>query len=117
MEQRRQEVILLDNEIGFNEAMIDEREQGIREVEEQIGQVNEIFKDLAVLAHEQGVVIGKMPNTPIEIDYSFMHLDLSSDCFNITDDISSNIDASSVSTTQARGQLAKASKSVKPRTS
>ncbi|XP_052480189.1 syntaxin-22 isoform X2 [Gossypium raimondii] len=90
MEQRRQEVILLDNEIGFNEAMIDEREQGIREVEEQIGQVNEIFKDLAVLAHEQGVVI---------------------------DDISSNIDASSVSTTQARGQLAKASKSVKPRTS
>ncbi|KAK8268509.1 hypothetical protein V6Z12_D11G070200 [Gossypium hirsutum] len=90
MEQRRQEVILLDNEIGFNEAMIDEREQGIREVEEQIGQVNEIFKDLAVLVHEQGVVI---------------------------DDISSNIDASSVSTTQARGQLAKASKSVKPRTS
>ncbi|PPD73948.1 hypothetical protein GOBAR_DD29120 [Gossypium barbadense] len=86
----RQEVILLDNEIGFNEAMIDEREQGIREVEEQIGQVNEIFKDLAVLVHEQGVVI---------------------------DDISSNIDASSVSTTQARGQLAKASKSVKPRTS
>ncbi|MFQ6633134.1 hypothetical protein Gotur_012090 [Gossypium turneri] len=117
MEQRRQEVILLDNEIGFNEAMIDEREQGIREVEEQIGQVNEIFKDLAVLVHEQGVVIGKMPNTLLEIDYSFMHLDLSSDSFNITDDISSNIDASSVSTTQARGQLAKASKSVKPRTS
>ncbi|MBA0802064.1 hypothetical protein Gohar_012394 [Gossypium harknessii] len=113
----RQEVILLDNEIGFNEAMIDEREQGIREVEEQIGQVNEIFKDLAVLVHEQGVVIGKMPNTLLEIDYSFMHLDLSSDSFNITDDISSNIDASSVSTTQARGQLAKASKSVKPRTS
>ncbi|KAE8734539.1 hypothetical protein F3Y22_tig00000764pilonHSYRG00265 [Hibiscus syriacus] len=60
----RQEVLLLDNEIGFNEAMIDEREQGIREIEEQIGQVNDIFKDLAVLVHDQGVVIGKMPNTP-----------------------------------------------------
>lgn len=49
---------MLDNEIAFNEAMIEEREQGIREVQEQIGQANEIFKDLAVLVHEQGVVIG-----------------------------------------------------------
>ncbi|ESW33795.1 hypothetical protein PHAVU_001G099300 [Phaseolus vulgaris] len=89
-EQKRQEILLLDNEISFNEAMIDEREQGIREVEEQIGQANEIFKDLAVLVHDQGVVI---------------------------DDIQSNIDASAGATTQARVQLAKASKSVKSRTS
>ncbi|XP_022739737.1 syntaxin-22-like isoform X2 [Durio zibethinus] len=90
MEQRRQEVILLGNEIAFNEAMIEEREQGIRAIEEQIGQVTEIFKDLAVLVHEQGVVI---------------------------DDVSSNIDSSSAATIQARVQLAKASKSVKSRTS
>ncbi|GKV44341.1 hypothetical protein SLEP1_g51535 [Rubroshorea leprosula] len=90
MEQKQQEVILLENEIAFNEAMIEEREQGIREVEEQIGQANEIFKDLAVLVVEQGVVI---------------------------DDISSNIDASSAATTQARVQLVKASKSVKSRSS
>ncbi|KAK8711015.1 hypothetical protein V6N13_146321 [Hibiscus sabdariffa] len=90
MEQRRQEVLLLDNEISFNEAIIDEREQGIREVEEQIEQVNDIFKDLAVLVQDQGVVI---------------------------DDISSNIESSSSATTQARVQLAKASKSVKSRTS
>ncbi|RYR04646.1 hypothetical protein Ahy_B06g084421 isoform A [Arachis hypogaea] len=89
-EQRRQEVLLLDNEISFNEAMIEEREQGIREVEEQIGQANDIFKDLAVLVHDQGVVI---------------------------DDIQSNIDNSAGATTQARVQLAKASKSVKSRTS
>ncbi|KAL4351669.1 hypothetical protein GQ457_06G034220 [Hibiscus cannabinus] len=90
MEQRRQEVLLLDNEISFNEAIIDEREQGIREVEEQIEQVNDIFKGLAVLVQDQGVVI---------------------------DDISSNIESSSSATTQARVQLAKASKSVKSRTS
>ncbi|KAK7290585.1 hypothetical protein RIF29_05111 [Crotalaria pallida] len=89
-EQKRQEILLLDNEISFNEAMIDEREQGIREVEEQIGQANEIFKDLAVLVHEQGVVI---------------------------DDIQSNVDASGGASTQARVQLSKASKSVKSRTS
>ncbi|KAH1077232.1 hypothetical protein GYH30_052658 [Glycine max] len=89
-EQKRQEILLLDNEISFNEAMIEEREQGIREVEEQIEQANEIFKDLAVLVHYQGVVI---------------------------DDIHSNIDASAGATTQARVQLAKASKSVKSKTS
>ncbi|KAL2320414.1 hypothetical protein Fmac_029383 [Flemingia macrophylla] len=89
-EQMRQEILLLDNEISFNEAMIEEREQGIREVEEQIGQVNEIFKDLAVLVHEQGVVI---------------------------DDIQSNIDASAGATTHGRVQLAKASKNVKSKTS
>ncbi|RDY11691.1 Syntaxin-22 [Mucuna pruriens] len=89
-EQKRQEILLLDNEISFNEAMIEEREHGIREVEEQIGQVNEIFKDLAVLVHDQGVII---------------------------DDIQSNIDASAGATIQARVQLAKANKSVKSRTS
>ena len=49
----------MDNEISFNEAMIEERDQGLREIEEQIGEANEIFKDLAVLVHDQGIVIGK----------------------------------------------------------
>ncbi|CAL0332919.1 unnamed protein product [Lupinus luteus] len=89
-EQKRQEIVLLDNEVSFNEAVIDEREQGIREIEEQIGQAKEIFKDLAVLVHEQGAV---------------------------TDGFQSNIDASAGATTQAKVQLSKASKSVKSRTS
>ncbi|XP_050381900.1 syntaxin-22-like [Argentina anserina] len=89
-EQKRQEVVLLDNEIGFNEAIIEEREQGIKDIEEQIGEASEIFRDLAVLVHEQGVVI---------------------------DDIHSNIDNSSAATIQARVQLAKASKGVKTRSS
>ncbi|CAM8985141.1 unnamed protein product [Rhodiola kirilowii] len=88
--QKRQELVLLDNEIGFNDAMIDEREQGIREIQEQIGEANEIFKDLAVLVHDQGVTI---------------------------DDIHSNIEASSSATNQAKVQLVKASKSVKSRSS
>lgn len=54
----RQEVVLLDNEIAFNEAIIEERDQGIQEIQHQIGEVNEIFKDLAVLVHEQGTMIG-----------------------------------------------------------
>lgn len=84
--QMRQELHLLDNEISFNEAMIEERDQGLREIEEQIGEANEIFKDLAVLVHDQGIVI---------------------------DDIQSNIDTSAGATVQAKAQLAKANKSVK----
>ena len=56
----RQELVLLDNEIAFNEAVIEEREQGIQEIHTQIGEVNEIFKDLAVLVNDQGVMIGKL---------------------------------------------------------
>lgn len=54
----RQEVVMLKNEVVFNEAIIEEREQGILEIQQQIGEVNDIFKDLAVLVQEQGVMIG-----------------------------------------------------------
>ena len=59
----RQEVLFLENEIAFNEAIIEEREQGIKEIQDQIGEANEIFRDLAVLVHGQGVIIGKLHNT------------------------------------------------------
>ncbi|XLU24447.1 hypothetical protein S245_060513, partial [Arachis hypogaea] len=78
-----QEVLFLDNEIAFNEAIIEEREQGIQEIQQQIGEVNEIFKDLAVFVHEQEAMI---------------------------DDIGSNIEQSHAAIAQARSQLAKASK-------
>ncbi|CAA7026625.1 unnamed protein product [Microthlaspi erraticum] len=83
MESRRQEVVLLDNEISFNEAVIEEREQGIQEVQQQIGEVNEIFKDLAVLVNDQGAMI---------------------------DDIGSHVENAHSSTAQGRSHLVKASK-------
>ncbi|XP_022736592.1 syntaxin-22-like isoform X1 [Durio zibethinus] len=83
VESRRQEVLLLDNEIAFNEAIIEEREQGIQEIQQQIGEVNEIFKDLAVLVHEQGTII---------------------------DDIGTHIENSQAATVQAKSQLVKAAK-------
>ncbi|XP_042395941.1 syntaxin-22-like [Zingiber officinale] len=89
-ESRRQEVLLLDNEIVFNEAIIEEREQGIQEIQQQIGQVNEIFKDLAVLVNDQGIVI---------------------------DDINSHIENSHAATLQAKSQLKKAAKTQKSNSS
>uniref|UniRef100_A0A7C8ZH31 t-SNARE coiled-coil homology domain-containing protein n=1 Tax=Opuntia streptacantha TaxID=393608 RepID=A0A7C8ZH31_OPUST len=82
-EARRQEVLPLDNEISFNEAIIEEREHGIQEIQQQIGEVNEIFKDLAVLVHDQGAVI---------------------------DDIGSNLENAHAATAQGRSQLGKAAK-------
>ncbi|KAL9164236.1 hypothetical protein ABFS82_06G092200 [Erythranthe guttata] len=54
---RSQAVIQLENEINLNEAIIEEREEGIREVQQQIDEVNEIFRDLALLVREQGALI------------------------------------------------------------
>ncbi|MCL7029215.1 hypothetical protein MKW94_017626 [Papaver nudicaule] len=52
--RKEQQVLVLENDIVFNEAIIEEREQGIREIQNQIVEMSEIFKDLAVLVHEQG---------------------------------------------------------------
>jgi hypothetical protein len=51
-------VLQLDNEVVFNEAIIEERELAIQEIQQQIGEVHEAFKDLATLVHAQGVIIG-----------------------------------------------------------
>lgn len=83
VESRRPEVLLLDNEIAFNEAIIEEREQGIQEIQQQIGEVNEIFKDLAVLVHEQGSMI---------------------------DDIGTHIENAQAATAQGKTHLVKAAK-------
>jgi hypothetical protein len=68
----RQELVFLDNEIVFNEAIIEERDQGIQEIQHQITEVNEIFKDLAVLVHDQGAMIGMWPS--LQIGYTFQHV-------------------------------------------
>ncbi|CAI7919997.1 unnamed protein product [Closterium sp. NIES-54] len=48
---------VVEGELAYNEAVIEEREQGIQEIQQQIVEVNEIFQDLAVLVREQGGMI------------------------------------------------------------
>lgn len=88
IQTRKQEFFQLENEVSFNEAIIEERDQGIKEIQNQISEVNEIFKDLAVLVNEQGIVI---------------------------EDIGSNIETSNSATAEATTHLVKASKSQKSR--
>ena len=47
----------IDNEIRFNEAIVEERDQAITEITGQIGEVHQIFQDLAVLVHDQGDMV------------------------------------------------------------
>ncbi|KAK4375755.1 hypothetical protein RND71_006432 [Anisodus tanguticus] len=79
----QKDVIQLEHEIVENEAIIEEREQGIIEVQHHIGELNEMFKDLALLVHDQGIML---------------------------DDISSKVDSSHDATAQAAQQLTKALK-------
>ena len=86
MDSRRQELMHNEGEMEFNNALIEEREQGILEIQQQIGEVNEIFQDLAVLVNEQGQMI---------------------------DDIEANIVSTAVRTKDAQRELTKADKSQK----
>ncbi|XP_066380243.1 syntaxin-22-like [Miscanthus floridulus] len=89
-ESKRQEVLQLDNEVVFNEAIIEEREQAIQEIQQQIGEVHEVFKDLATLVHAQGIII---------------------------EEIDMNIDNSEVVTRDAKKEVTKAAKTQKSNSS
>jgi len=83
-EANKQELIELDNMVDYNQALIEERDQGIAEIQQQIGEVNEMFQDLAVLVNDQGEQL---------------------------QDIESNIFVTSEATADARSQLVRAARS------
>ncbi|KAJ9078205.1 hypothetical protein DSO57_1009124 [Entomophthora muscae] len=51
--QQRIQLQALDNEIDFNHGMIEEREREIREIEQGITELNEVFRDLGTFVNEQ----------------------------------------------------------------
>ena len=58
MNKKRMQFLQLESDREFNEMQIEEREQGIKEIETTILEVNEITRDLSSLVHEQGRMIG-----------------------------------------------------------
>ncbi|KAJ3043802.1 hypothetical protein HDV00_004210 [Rhizophlyctis rosea] len=52
--EQRLQIAALDNEVEFNEQLIAEREEDLKEIERSILEVNEIFRDLGTLVTEQG---------------------------------------------------------------
>lgn len=65
--ERRQAQKQLDMELEVDQALLLEREQRIHQIESDILDVNEIFRDLAAMVEEQGIVIntieGNIENT------------------------------------------------------
>ena len=55
---RKQELLRIEGDLRFNEALIEERDLAIGEISGQIGEVHQIFQDLAVLVHDQGEALG-----------------------------------------------------------
>lgn len=80
-QEQQQQQALIDNELEYRQAIIEERDEGIEAIQHSIGEVNEIFQDLAVLIDQQGGQI---------------------------DDIENNIVATAVRTQQANEELIKA---------
>lgn len=56
-DQRRQEREQMDMQIDIDESLIREREERIRQIEGDILDINEIFRDLATMVYEQGDIV------------------------------------------------------------
>ncbi|KAJ3112216.1 SNAP receptor [Phlyctochytrium bullatum] len=62
-----QELRALDNEIDFNEALIQEREEDLRNIEKSIIEVNEIFRDLGTIVNEQQYMLDNIESNVGEV--------------------------------------------------
>ena len=83
---RLQQLQSLENEINYNENLIAEREEGMKDIETAILEVNEIFRDLGTLVNDQQSLL---------------------------DNIEANIESTAVRTAEGTQQLSQANRSQK----
>lgn len=81
-ELKRQQLMALENEIEYNQAIITEREEGIKDIENSIREIRDIFMDLGTIVNEQQSLV---------------------------DNIESNVEAVVENTSSATGEIKKAS--------
>lgn len=62
-----QEQLVPDSELEFQETLIEEREGDIREIEAGILELNEIFRDLGTIVHEQQSMLDNIESNVISI--------------------------------------------------
>ncbi|KAG0086209.1 hypothetical protein BGZ93_007140 [Podila epicladia] len=65
--QRRMQLMVVDNELEYNESMIVQREEEIREIEHGITELNEIFRDLGTMVNEQGSMLDSIESNVTSI--------------------------------------------------
>ena len=54
LQQEQQLRLASQDEVDFQESLIIERESEIRNIEQSVGELNELFRDVAHMVHEQG---------------------------------------------------------------
>lgn len=54
LQEQEQLRLANQNEVDFQESLIIERESEIRNIEQSVGELNELFRDVAHMVHEQG---------------------------------------------------------------
>ncbi|KAF9584917.1 hypothetical protein BGW38_004668 [Lunasporangiospora selenospora] len=69
-DQRRLQLLVVNNELEYNESMITQREEEIREIEQGITELNEIFRDLGAMVHEQGSMLDSIESNVTSISMS-----------------------------------------------
>jgi len=96
----------LDAERDFQSALIEEREEGIKQIESTIQEVNDIFTDLATLVHEQATLVGTGSLSLVPWDQPADRLTLL--FVHSTDNIENHIDTTVSNTSRGVVELRKA---------
>uniref|UniRef100_A0A4W5MX65 Syntaxin-7 n=1 Tax=Hucho hucho TaxID=62062 RepID=A0A4W5MX65_9TELE len=76
VQSQSQEVAITEEDLQ----LIQERETSIRQIESDITDINEIFKDLGMMVHEQGDMIGKHPCSHLHLGNSSTFKTLTTYC-------------------------------------
>jgi t-SNARE complex subunit (syntaxin) len=63
----KQRLEVLDHEIEYNAAIIAEREEAIKQVEATILEVNEMFRDLGAMVHDQGTLLDNIEANVVSV--------------------------------------------------
>lgn len=63
-------------EVDFQESLIIERESEIRNIEQSVGELNELFRDVAHIVHEQGADLDTIAGNVQNVTQDTRHADL-----------------------------------------
>lgn len=64
------------DEVDFQESLIVERESEIRNIEQSVGELNELFRDVAHIVHEQGGQLDTIDGNVSNVAQDTRHADL-----------------------------------------
>lgn len=66
LQQQEQARLAPQSEVDFQSNMIIEREAEIRQIEDSVNELNELFRDVATMVHEQGTQLGTIEDNVVQ---------------------------------------------------